>query len=649
MSSKNDIYSFIEQSFTTSQNQHYNLNLNQYKKCPILVPVQSYSKPNNDNYCVSDNYEGKVKLQSLNESSKTSNFTTLNEDNNDLKKRWENKNILNITKKSTLSLHIAAYENPNEAVASNLFDEKNVERLKKEKLFFTNPFEFPRQQNENQRNEPEIMQFKTTQRLLSMEETLLLQVCWFIIGTFATLTWSLFGGNKVPRHGEKPTTPPPAAAGAKKDEGGNPQQKDEKKSPMKRIKEKAKGLRTSLSKERKPQPSKPATTPTIPAQSKEGPGKKVPAKLSTEVKPKTKDAPKAAPATPVATATTPSPIPPPSPAPSATPPTKLEEGKKQQTSDPNEKKKDEKEKKAGNFISNSLRESRKKLRRSSTPTNGAAATTPTTTTTTTTTTTSRDEASPASPNKHNKFITALQKFKHSMDNKNQQQQPGAIQSVPEVGQQPENVGAAAVAQPQSPGTPASPIDPNNNKDPAKDGGAQVKEENPKKEMESGGKDDKLKPKKEITVEMESGGKGESASKEENDPDAAPTVFELINAPVKPMKEPAKKTKSKSRKTKTIRIDVTSPNVTDSKDSKDNTGTTGTTKTSEEDNSQEKKKEGGGGGKGKEDDKKESKPKDEAAAKKDNKPEADEKAIAAAKDGKPKEEKTKGSDSKDEKK
>uniref|UniRef100_A0A914Q3U6 Uncharacterized protein n=1 Tax=Panagrolaimus davidi TaxID=227884 RepID=A0A914Q3U6_9BILA len=134
---------------------------------------------------VSDDYEEKGQLKLWNKS--TSTFTTLNEDNNDLKNRWKNKNIsnfLNITNKSTLSLHISAYENSNEAVALGLFDDENIEELKKEKLgsikiskhCFTdrlmNPFEFPRQQNENQRNEPEIMPFNVSQRLLNPNQSM---------------------------------------------------------------------------------------------------------------------------------------------------------------------------------------------------------------------------------------------------------------------------------------------------------------------------------------------------------------------------------------------------------------------------------------------------------------------------------------------
>uniref|UniRef100_A0A914QNL5 Uncharacterized protein n=1 Tax=Panagrolaimus davidi TaxID=227884 RepID=A0A914QNL5_9BILA len=121
MSTKTDKYSFIEQNFKTSENQYYNLDLNQSKKCAILVPVQSYSKTKEDKYC--------------------------------------------------------AYENSNEAVVSDLFVNENIKGLKTEefgpikKRCFTdalksqNPFKFSRQQNVYHRNEPEIMQFKASQLL----------------------------------------------------------------------------------------------------------------------------------------------------------------------------------------------------------------------------------------------------------------------------------------------------------------------------------------------------------------------------------------------------------------------------------------------------------------------------------------------------
>uniref|UniRef100_A0A914PGH5 Uncharacterized protein n=1 Tax=Panagrolaimus davidi TaxID=227884 RepID=A0A914PGH5_9BILA len=115
-------------------------------------------------------------MQSWNKSFKGSTVTTFNEDNDDFKKRWKNGNTLNATNKSTLSFHIAAYKN---AISSDLFDDENMKGLKKEEfgsiktskqcftdsLKFRNPFEFPRQQNGAQKNKPEVMQFKASQKL----------------------------------------------------------------------------------------------------------------------------------------------------------------------------------------------------------------------------------------------------------------------------------------------------------------------------------------------------------------------------------------------------------------------------------------------------------------------------------------------------
>uniref|UniRef100_A0AC35FPC4 Uncharacterized protein n=1 Tax=Panagrolaimus sp. PS1159 TaxID=55785 RepID=A0AC35FPC4_9BILA len=187
MLTKNDKYSLIEQNFATSKNQYNNLNLNQREKCSVLIPVQSNkSKPNNDECFVFDNYKEKKKLQSWEKFSKT--FPTLNEENNDSKKRWKNKNTLNAMNKSTISLHISAYEN---SIASDLFDDENIEELKKQnsasKQSFTgafeiqNPFEFPRQQSGDQRSEPEIMQFLASQRLIGSNRPSLSQQIGHIV------------------------------------------------------------------------------------------------------------------------------------------------------------------------------------------------------------------------------------------------------------------------------------------------------------------------------------------------------------------------------------------------------------------------------------------------------------------------------------
>uniref|UniRef100_A0AC35F0E1 Uncharacterized protein n=1 Tax=Panagrolaimus sp. PS1159 TaxID=55785 RepID=A0AC35F0E1_9BILA len=103
------------------------------------------------------------------------NTLTLNDKNEEeVKKKWK-KDVLSDSISSTLSLHISAYENSKEITGLDTLDDGNV-GFKKNKinmdkqlfprLMIQNPFEFPRQQEENQAKKPEMMGFKTRNSLL---------------------------------------------------------------------------------------------------------------------------------------------------------------------------------------------------------------------------------------------------------------------------------------------------------------------------------------------------------------------------------------------------------------------------------------------------------------------------------------------------
>uniref|UniRef100_A0AC35G1D1 BAR domain-containing protein n=1 Tax=Panagrolaimus sp. PS1159 TaxID=55785 RepID=A0AC35G1D1_9BILA len=161
--------SLINDTFniTDHANEYSNLNLNQNSKCSILSPVQSRNKLKN----VFENCEAKEKPITWKNFFKIYNFEIFN-DKEETEKCWKK----NSTNKSTLSLHIEACENSTEAAAMDLFDDKNdkkYESIKKQQnantstFLIQNPFEFPRQQENDKNSKPEVSQFKTSQKLVN--------------------------------------------------------------------------------------------------------------------------------------------------------------------------------------------------------------------------------------------------------------------------------------------------------------------------------------------------------------------------------------------------------------------------------------------------------------------------------------------------
>uniref|UniRef100_A0A914YZY7 Uncharacterized protein n=1 Tax=Panagrolaimus superbus TaxID=310955 RepID=A0A914YZY7_9BILA len=169
MQTKDSLSKTKPQSFNGDNDKRYSyFNLNQNHVCSYASTIQSTSQPrNNKSVPVFQTYEKNGKVRSWNKlsvndlSTKFSNYLNFNNE------KEEPTKILcsngSSTTRSTLSLHIAAYENSIEVVVSHDKVIPNPQKL----AVSRNAFEFPRQQQEQAINEPEIMQFKASQRLMN--------------------------------------------------------------------------------------------------------------------------------------------------------------------------------------------------------------------------------------------------------------------------------------------------------------------------------------------------------------------------------------------------------------------------------------------------------------------------------------------------
>jgi hypothetical protein len=127
---------------------------------------------------LSESYEEKEKSQTWKRKDLCSKYTNNLSLNDETEKCWKKNGSSNATNNSTLSLRISAYENSNEVSSDSLnksFQKSVLIQKQKQinlasKFVPQSPFEFQRQRNDKV-PEPEVSQFKASQRLLNVSKS----------------------------------------------------------------------------------------------------------------------------------------------------------------------------------------------------------------------------------------------------------------------------------------------------------------------------------------------------------------------------------------------------------------------------------------------------------------------------------------------